>query len=181
MSLAAVNSNNMVQIPKYILDDAPVLQKKIKAFEDAEARAKAATALVGTAEEIGHLRTQVDQELELATKETATARQDADAVRDHAQQAADKTLADANREALVVSFAAEGIVRDAQTALTSASDKMREASDLETELKSLEEFLKTKEALLSKESEELDQLKQQLLAEQSVLATVREEIDKVLR
>jgi len=174
------NQTEMVQIPQYVLDDSPILQEKLKQYQEAETRANKAIALVGTAEEVQQLRIQVKQELDLATVATADTRAQCELRLSEARDRADKILSDANHEALNVTAVADDLTGASQAMHEAASMKLQNARKLEAEVNDRAKLLDTREIQLANQSEELKQTTEQLLQEKSALVTVREEIDKIL-
>lgn len=176
----AGGGTGMVSIPAYILEDSPRLAKKLEALKEAEAAAREAYSLLGTAEEIGTLRAQAAAERDAQDELTAKTKKDCEALVANAQSEA-ASMVDHARET------AEGLLLETEKQVAAAKEETAIADRATIDAKLAIEQLNLKETeqraergALNKLQVELHNLQDQLLKEQSTLATVREQIVTIL-
>ena len=181
MSLSAQKTTEeMVTVPRYILEDSPALATKLQKFAEAEERAKKAIQLIGAADEILGLRDQAKAERDAADVASAEAREESVKLISDAISQAEDLVDDARTEAEEMIAKAETTVGEAQRVEENAQSTHRMATEaLRTQAATKEDLDRRSEGLevLSRELEEQQQL---LLKEKSKLATVREQIDSIL-
>lgn len=176
----AGGGTGMVSIPAYLLEDSPRLAKRLETLHAAEERAREAIALIGEANEIGGLRAQAAAErdeqdrLTAETRKhceeiTAKAKREAADIVNHARETAEGLIESAEKEAA----AAKKTVGLADRAAIDAKLAIEQLNLKETEQRA-------ERGALNKLQVELHNLQDQLLKEQSTLATVREQIVTIL-
>lgn len=178
--MAGGSGSAMVQIPRYILEDSPLLGKKLKEFQEAETRARDAIALVGKAEEIGQLRSQAKVERDAADAASAETKEECAKLISDAIAQAEDLVDEARSHADEIISGAETKLEVAQRTAESAQLKMREAQQTEQDATETKKRLEAAADQLARKSLELADLQTQLLQEKSTLATVREQINLIL-
>ena len=170
----------MVHIPQYILDESPTLAKRLKNFQEAEDRAKKATELIGTAEEIAQLRDQAKVERDAADEASAETKEVCAKLVSEAIAEAEDIVEEARSQASDMTTSAENKLGIAQQIEDSAQLRAREAKRVEEAQNSVRNELDRRHIALELRSVELEEKQQQLLQEKSKLATVREQIESIL-
>ncbi len=170
-----------MQIPRYILEDSPLLGKKLQAFQEAEARAKEAVALVGQAEEIGHLRSQAVAERDAADAASVETKEVCAKLVSDAITQAEDLVNEARTQADEMVLGAETKLGRAQRIEDDAQQAMGKAQELSRTHVAVAEALDRRSEGLDARGVILDDREQLLLKEKSKLATVREQIDSILR
>jgi hypothetical protein len=170
----------MVQIPRYILEDSPLLGKKLQAFQDAETRAKEAIALVGQAEEIGQLRSQAVAERNAADAASAETKEECAKLISNAIGQAEDLVNEARTQADELILGAETKLGRAQRVEENAQQMMGAAQEANRTHVAVGEALDRRSEGLDAREASVEEQQQQLLKEKSKLATVREQIDSIL-
>jgi regulator of protease activity HflC (stomatin/prohibitin superfamily) len=179
MSIGGDMTGDMIQLPKYLVEDSPRLVDRMKAFEEGHQKAIDAAKLLGDVEDIPRLKKEAAAE---ADKQSVLTRE--------AKEAAKKIISGAEGEATEIFAAAETeaekLIADAKE-MTARSEEVNKAAIKvsQTTVERLRQVEKREKDLadgwekLMTQEENLDSLKTQLLQEKSKLASVREHVDQI--
>jgi hypothetical protein len=170
----------MVQIPRFILEDPPLLEKKLQEFQAAETRARDAVALVGEAEEIGQLRSQAAAERDAADAASAETKEECAKLISDAIAQAEDLVNEARTQADELILGAETKLGRAQRVEENAQQAMNKAQEASRTHVALGDRLNRRTEALDIRETDLGEQQQLLLQEKSKLATVREQIDSIL-
>ena len=174
-------ASDMVKIPRFLLEDSPLLGKKLQEFQAAEARARDAIALVGKAEEIGQLRSQAAAERDAADAASAETKEECARLISDAIAQAEDLVNEARNQADELIVGAETKLGAAQRIEENAQQITQKAQEVSRTQVAVGEALDRRTESLSVRETDLGEQQQLLLQEKSKLATVREQIDTILR
>ena len=166
----------MVRIPQYILEDSPILAKKLKDFQEAEERAKKATELIGTAEEIEALRDQAAVERDAADEASVETKEVCAKLVSDALAEAEDIVEEARSKAEGMVSSTETKLERAEVVAENADTMMRDAQESARIHVSVKDALDRKEEALDARKASLEKQEQQLLKEKSKFAMVGEQI-----
>lgn len=177
---AQKTSDEMVSIPRYVLEDSPALAGKLKKFADAEERAKKAIALMGAADEILGLRDQAKAERDAADVASAETKETCAVLVSDAIAQAEDIVEEARNQAAGMLDGASVKLESAQRVEVDAQQMMQKAQEASSvSAASLTKLDQRAQELTSREAA-LEEQQTLLLKEKSKLATVREQIDLIL-
>jgi chromosome segregation ATPase len=163
-----------------LLANPTALQERINSLRAAEDSAKEQIALVGPANEILSMRSEIDSLKQAAEDALKQAHLDADAlvsvassdaalIRERAKEEAAKTVEDAN-----------SIAQDAEARRAQAAENVAVVERELTALRTRESELDEREAALQQKAEDVDRLQNELKGDRARLATARDAIEAAL-
>jgi len=178
--MAGGSRNDLVQFPRYILEDSPILAKKLKDFQEAEERARKATELIGTAEEIEALREQAVTERDAADEASVETKEVCAKLVSEAIAEAEDIVEEARSTANDMIVSSETKLEKAEVVAENADTMMRDAQEASRVHVAVKDALDRKEESLDARKSSLEEQEQQLLKEKAKLAMVCEQIKSIM-
>ncbi len=176
----AGQKGDTVNIPRFLLEDSPVLAQRIKKFEGARDKALAAVALAGKAENIASLEEKASAELDKQEQITRDACAESERLIAGATAEAARITERAQSKAEQLTGAVNQKLSEAEQQRSDAAEIRKKENGKAEQVASQQAAVDAKEQSLNQRAAELDQRVQELVTEKAKFADLGEHIKSAL-
>lgn len=178
--MAGQSGGDHLRVPRFLIEDSPVLAKKIRDFEDLQRRAAEAAATLGDVSEIGGIKAQAKKTREEADVELVKQKE----LTEHSRAECDRLIAEAtataSRKVTEAQAAAQDLVAKADEVSATANAKMAEARRVGQAATTAQNKVDAQANELQQKADDLARREQELVEEKNKLAQLRDLIPQYI-